>query len=100
MTSYQKELKRLMELEQDLKSEIVEQEEKGHYDGYGGFVQEEVRPGVIKHYFEPMEYIVDQPKIAKPDIEKRKKAWHELEQMKKTSKYYRIRYRAQKALGY
>jgi len=93
-------LRRISELESDLRSEIVHQKEEGHYEGYGGFVQEQVKGKGIVHKYEPRQWVVTKEKIAEPDTEKRKKARTELEKIYLSTRSCKIRYNAGKALGY
>jgi len=105
----------LAQIDRDLDAEIVLQEEEGHYpepsesSAAGG---EKYYDSIHDAYFAGSSWVVDKPKIVKPDTEKRKEARNALKgflaalpretvmEIYRQCNFSRIRFAAGRALGY
>lgn len=86
------------QLKADLSAEIVEQEEQGHeeavsdrnagWDAYSRWV-----------YSDKTVWVVDKPRIARPDVSRREAATARLRGLRDSSDWYAVRYKAAEALG-
>ncbi len=81
---------RIMELEEDLYAKIVVQEEEGHYEIKKD--QPMGRPRGAYYDQDPLEeeWVVDKPKITKPNTKKRQAARAELQKILDESRRYRF----------
>jgi len=92
-------LRKIEDLKKDLYAEIVIQKEEGHREPYWsrptGSYHRDGDPG------EPdtERWVVDKPKIANPDKQKREAARTELQKIYDSSEWYSARYAAGKGLG-
>jgi len=90
--NWRDELRTVRQLEKGLRAEIVLQEEEGHSGGYGGWTE-----GRIQRY-DPSYWVVDKPRITKPDTDKQLLSKNALELMAENSSPI-IKYAAGKAIG-
>ena len=90
--NWRDELRAVRQLEKGLRAEIVLHEEEGHHEGYGGWTE-----GRIQRY-DPSYWVVDKPRITKPDKDKQLLSKNALELMAENSPPI-IKYAAGKAIG-
>lgn len=104
MGSLEEELERIDRLKNDLRAEIVVQDEKVHSESIHPCTCKYYGGGDSYGYWGPCicgseELIVDQPRIVKPDNERRERASNKLERIYNSSQSFKVRYIADLALN-
>src|SRR3989344_111649 len=96
-------LRRIEDLRTELSAEIVVNEEEGHYAyplPLDRVTYADTDPFERQQYYEEnKEWVVDKPRIAKPDTQKRESSNTQLQQIYDSSEWYSARYVAGIALG-
>lgn len=100
MESLEVVLRRVNDLRSDLSAEIVVQEGEGHEEHFQTPFPESTSDKGMRDFLDGYdEWIVDKPKIAYPDVQKRELSRAKLQQIYAFSEWYSARYVAGQALG-